>query len=73
MKKDNFIQFFLSSLKELDTVYNISLLDISLKYRYFKKRYLNYEKIVKYLDIILVTHPLIFNQNIKKNKNTFLF
>lgn len=33
MKKDNFLNFFLSSLKDLNTVYNISSLDISLKYR----------------------------------------
>jgi len=33
VKKDNFLNFFLSSLKYLNTIYNISFLDISLKYR----------------------------------------
>lgn len=40
-------------------------------YQYFKERYLNCQKILRYADIVLVTHPSIFNDYKNYNKNIY--
>ena len=45
--------------------------DKIVTYQYFKERYLNCQKIIRHADIILVTHPAIFNEYKIYNKNIY--
>lgn len=41
------------------------------RYNYFKKRYLNFSKLIKYSDLIMVSHPKIYQTYKKKYNNIF--
>lgn len=41
------------------------------RYNYFKNRYLNFSKLIKYSDLIMVSHPKIY-QTYKKNYNNIV-
>ena len=66
------IIFFLIK-KKINRVHNIinsNFFEKIFMYRYFKDRYLQVSKLIKLSNMVLVSHPSIYKDNMHVNKNT---
>jgi hypothetical protein len=64
-----FLFYFLN--RAFENLRNSNIYVKMVMYQYFRERYLNCRKIIRYADVIFVTHPNIFSQFKKYNKNIY--